>query len=87
MTVSARASFALSRAQDKSSSTSLPVSAKSAAAAAADAGVDYKASEKDIVRVDVRYIDIETEAELDGQKLDDVAINPLVFGMSYVRMF
>lgn len=55
--------------------------------AAFHAGVDYKASEKDIVRVDVRYIDIETEAELDGQKLDDVAINPLVFGMSYVRMF
>ena len=55
--------------------------------AAFHAGVDYKASEKDIVRVDVRYIDIETEAELDGQKLDDVAINPWVFGMSYVRMF
>ena len=55
--------------------------------AAFHAGVDYKASEKDIVRVDVRYIDIETEAELDGQKLDDVAVNPWVFGMSYVRMF
>ena len=55
--------------------------------AAFHAGVDHKASEKDIVRVDVRYIDIETEAELDGQRLDDVAINPWVFGMSYVRMF
>ena len=55
--------------------------------AAFHAGVDYKASEKDIVRVDVRYIDIETEAELDGQKLDDVAVNPWVFGMSYVRLF
>lgn len=55
--------------------------------AAFHAGVDYKASEKDMVRVDVRYIDIQTEAKLDGVKLDDVEIDPWVFGMSYVRLF
>lgn len=44
-------------------------------------GADFEINEKWLVNVDVRYIDIETDAKLDGVKLGTVAIDPWVYGL------
>jgi len=54
---------------------------------AAHAGLDVALSEKGALRVDVRWIDIDSEVRLDGQKLGTVNIDPLAYGLSYVFKF
>lgn len=54
---------------------------------AAHAGLDVAISEKGALRVDVRWIDIDSEVKLDGQKLGTVNIDPLAYGVSYVFKF
>lgn len=54
---------------------------------AAHAGVDFAISDKGSLRVDVRWIDIDTGVKLDGEKIGTVNIDPLAYGVSYVFKF
>lgn len=54
---------------------------------AAHAGVDFKVGEKGAIRVDARWIDIDTDVELNGACLGTVNIDPLVYGAAYVFQF
>ena len=44
-------------------------------------GVDIPFNDKWFFNLDVKYIDIETKAKLDGASLGDVAIDPWVYGV------
>lgn len=48
---------------------------------AAQIGVDFNINEKWLLNADIRYIQIETDAKLDGAKLGTVEINPLVYSL------
>lgn len=54
---------------------------------ALNAGIDYRITDVDSVRLNVRWIDIDAEAELDGEDIGTVEIDPFVFGATYVRRF
>ena len=54
---------------------------------AAQVGVDYALSDKDAVRATLRYIDIDTDARLNGAPIGTANIDPLVYSFSYVRKF
>lgn len=48
---------------------------------AAQVGVDIELNDKWLLNFDVRWIDISTEAEVDGTSIGDVDIDPLVYGV------
>ena len=54
---------------------------------AAHLGMDYASSEKGAVRMDLRYIDIDSDVKLNGAKVGRVEVDPLVAGVSYVMKF
>lgn len=54
---------------------------------AAHAGLDFAVSDNGALRVDVRWMDIDSKVKLDGQKLGTVDIDPLAYGVSYVFKF
>ena len=54
---------------------------------AAHAGVDFQVSDHGSLRIDARYINIETDAEVGGAKIGKVNIDPLVIGAAYVYRF
>ncbi len=54
---------------------------------AAHAGIDFAVADKSSIRVDLRWIDIDSKVKLDGQKLGTVNIDPLVYGVAYVHRF
>ncbi|MDO5611443.1 MAG: OmpW family outer membrane protein [Pseudomonadota bacterium] len=54
---------------------------------AAHAGIDFAISEKSAVRVDVRWIDIDSKVKLDKAPIGTANIDPLVYGASYVMKF
>ena len=54
---------------------------------AAHAGVDFKISDRGALRVDARYIDIDTDVKVNGAKIGTVKIDPWVFGVAYVHRF
>ena len=54
---------------------------------AAHVGMDIKVSERGAVRVDARWIDIDTDVKVDGAKLGTANIDPLVYGVAYVVKF
>ncbi len=54
---------------------------------AAHAGLDFALSEKAALRVDLRWMDIDSKVKLDGQDLGTVNIDPLAYGLSYVVKF
>ena len=54
---------------------------------AAHAGIDFAIGEKGALRVDLRWIDIDSKVKLDGEKIGTVNIDPLVYGVSYVFKF
>lgn len=54
---------------------------------AAHAGIDFEVSERGSIRIDARWIDIDTDVELDGADLGTVNIDPLVYGAAYVIKF
>ncbi len=54
---------------------------------AAHAGIDFKVGEKGAIRVDARWIDIDTDVEVNGTGLGTVNIDPLVYGAAYVFQF
>ncbi len=51
------------------------------------AGIDFKVGEKGAIRIDARWIDIDTDAKLDGVDIGTVNIDPLVYGAAYVFQF
>lgn len=54
---------------------------------AAHVGVDFEVGEKGSIRVDARWIDIDTDAKLNGVDIGTVEIDPLVYGVAYVFKF
>ncbi|MDJ0995481.1 MAG: OmpW family outer membrane protein [Dinoroseobacter sp.] len=54
---------------------------------AATLGFEYDISESGALRFDVRYIDIETDAKLNGTSIGTVEIDPYVFTAAYVWKF
>ncbi len=54
---------------------------------AAHAGIDFEVSERGSIRVDARWIDIDTDVEVNGADLGTVNIDPLVYGAAYVIKF
>lgn len=54
---------------------------------AAHAGLDFKVADKSSIRVDLRWIDIDSKVKLDGEKIGTVNIDPLVYGVAYVHQF
>ena len=49
---------------------------------AAQLGADFDLSDRLVLNVDLRYIDIETDASLDGVALTKADISPFVFGVT-----
>jgi len=54
---------------------------------AAHAGVDIALTEKSALRVDMRWIDIDSKVKVDGSDLGTAHIDPLVYGLAYVMKF
>lgn len=54
---------------------------------AAHAGIDFKVGEKGAIRIDARWIDIDTDVKLNGTDIGTVTIDPLVYGAAYVFQF
>lgn len=54
---------------------------------AAHAGIDFALNERSAIRVDARWIDIDTDVTLDGAGVGTVAIDPIVYGAAYVMKF
>lgn len=54
---------------------------------AAHAGLDFRIGDRGALRVDVRWMDIDTKVTLNGAKAGTVAIDPLAYGVAYVHRF
>jgi len=54
---------------------------------AAHAGIDFDVGERGAIRLDVRWMDIESNVRVDGAKLGKADIDPLVYGAAYVLKF
>lgn len=54
---------------------------------AAHAGLDFAIGQKGAIRVDIRWMDIDTDASVNGSDLGTVEIDPLVYGAAYVFKF
>ncbi|KFI27182.1 OmpW/AlkL family protein [Paenirhodobacter enshiensis] len=54
---------------------------------AAHAGVDVKVNETNAVRFDVRYIDINLDARLNGADIGTAKVDPMVWGVSWIHRF
>ncbi|HRN62235.1 MAG TPA: OmpW family outer membrane protein [Luteimonas sp.] len=54
---------------------------------AAHAGVDFAVSERSAVRVDARWIDIDSDVKINGIKVGSANIDPLVYGVAWVMKF
>lgn len=55
--------------------------------AAAHAGVDFAIGERGSIRIDARWIDIDTDVTVDGAGLGTAEIDPLAYGAAYVLKF
>ena len=55
--------------------------------AALHAGVDFKVGERGAIRVDARWIDIDTTVKVNGVSLGKAGIDPLAYGAAYVVKF
>jgi len=54
---------------------------------AVHAGLDYQISDTGALRVDVRWIDINSDVTLNGAYIGQAEIDPVVWGISYVHRF
>ena len=54
---------------------------------AAQIGADFDVWDTWFMNIDIRYIDIETDADLDGAFLETVEIDPWVIGLAFGRQF
>lgn len=55
--------------------------------AAARVGVDFALSEKDSLRIDARWIDINSDVKVNNVKVGKAEIDPVVYGIGYVHTF
>lgn len=53
----------------------------------AHAGLDFKLAANRALRVDVRWLDIDTDVSVDGADVGTVEIDPLAYGIAYVWTF
>lgn len=51
------------------------------------AGLDFAVSERGAIRVDVRWIDIDSDVKLNGTKIGKAEIDPWVYGAAYIFKF
>lgn len=54
---------------------------------AAHVGIDFEVGQKGSIRIDARWMDIDTDAKLNGADIGTVEIDPLVYGVAYVFKF
>lgn len=54
---------------------------------AAHAGLDFAIGTRGAIRVDVRWIDIDSDVAVDGTRLGTANIDPMVYGAAYVMKF
>jgi outer membrane protein len=54
---------------------------------AAHVGIDFEVGDKGSIRVDARWMDIDTDAKINGVDVGTVEIDPLVYGVAYVFKF
>ncbi|AZV77584.1 OmpW family protein [Parasedimentitalea marina] len=54
---------------------------------AVQAGADWQVSDRGAMRLNVRYMDIDSNATLDGVSIGTAEIDPIVIGLSYVHQF
>ncbi|MET0289701.1 MAG: OmpW family outer membrane protein [Pseudoxanthomonas sp.] len=54
---------------------------------AAHAGLDFKLGTRGALRVDVRWMDIDSAVRLDGTRLGTAHLDPWIYGAAYVQMF
>jgi len=54
---------------------------------AAHLGADYWVNDNSAIRADLRWIDINSDVELNGENIGKVEIDPVVVGVSYVMKF
>ena len=54
---------------------------------AAHAGLDFKLADNRALRVDMRWIDIDTKVKVNGADVGTVKIDPWVYGVAYVWNF
>ena len=54
---------------------------------AATVGADWKITDRGALRVNVRYMDIDTDATLNGTPIGTANIDPVTVGVSYVHRF
>lgn len=54
---------------------------------AAHAGLDFKIKDGQALRIDARWIDIDTDVSVNGIDVGTVHIDPLVYGVAYVWTF
>lgn len=54
---------------------------------AAHAGVDYAVSDRGSLRLDLRWIDINSDVTLNGAYIGQAEVDPLVWGISYIHRF
>lgn len=50
-------------------------------------GVDFKLSPRSSLRLDARWIDIQTDVSVNGIKIGEAEIDPLVYGLAWVVKF
>lgn len=55
--------------------------------AALHAGVDFKVGERGAIRVDARWMDIDSDVSVNGAAMGTAEIDPLAYGVSYVVSF
>ncbi|MFZ5656112.1 MAG: OmpW/AlkL family protein [Pseudomonadota bacterium] len=55
--------------------------------AALHAGVDFKVGERGAIRVDARWMDIDSDVSVNGAAMGSAEIDPLAYGASYVVSF
>ncbi|WP_227270338.1 OmpW/AlkL family protein [Roseobacter weihaiensis] len=51
------------------------------------AGLDYQISDTGALRFNVRWFDIDSDVELDGTKIGEAEIDPILIGVAYVHRF
>ena len=54
---------------------------------AAHAGLDFRLAQNRALRVDVRWMDIDTKVKVNGAEVGTVKIDPLVYGVAYLWQF
>ena len=55
--------------------------------AAVHAGVDFRIGTRGALRVDARWMDIDTDVRVNGARMGTANIDPIAYGVSYIHAF